>query len=165
MLGEAGLPDNLRTKNPNLGKFWSALEWKILVFGILYIRPFWYILWSFGILYVHFGIFYGHLVYIVTIWYIFLSFGILCQEKSGNREKKNDSLKQISRRKKILPKSFKKSTMSFATKTRLWNGFNEQTFLHGGKHGHLPACDGTTPISSLPRCSVWETPGTDVMIF
>jgi hypothetical protein len=39
-----------QTKNPNLGKFWRALEWKMLVF-----------LWSFGIVY-------GRLVYFMAIW-------------------------------------------------------------------------------------------------
>jgi hypothetical protein len=85
-------------KNPNLGSFWRALEWKM-----------WYILWSFSICVViwflcghlvfvwlfgicvviwylcghleflcpfgipiiwPFGIFYDHLVYFMTIWYI-----------------------------------------------------------------------------------------------
>jgi hypothetical protein len=55
-----------QTKNPNLGKFWRALEWKILV----YFMAIWNILQSFG--------------NIVVIWYIFPRFGILCQEKSGN---------------------------------------------------------------------------------
>jgi hypothetical protein len=46
-----------QTKNPNLGKFWTALEWKMLV----YFTAIWYILWSFGI-------FHGHLVYFMAIW-------------------------------------------------------------------------------------------------
>jgi hypothetical protein len=54
------------TNNPNLGKFWGSLEWKILV----YLMVIWNILRSFG--------------NVVVIWYIFLRFGILCQEKSGN---------------------------------------------------------------------------------
>jgi hypothetical protein len=30
---DAGLPDGIfRTKKPNLGIFWSALEWKMLVY-------------------------------------------------------------------------------------------------------------------------------------
>jgi hypothetical protein len=33
-----------RTKNPNLGKLWRALEWKMLV----YFMPIWNILWPFG---------------------------------------------------------------------------------------------------------------------
>jgi hypothetical protein len=40
-----------RTKNPNLGKFWRALEWKS-----------WYVLWPFGKYHSHFVYFYGHLV-------------------------------------------------------------------------------------------------------
>jgi hypothetical protein len=42
-----------QTKNPNLGKFWSALDRKMLI----YFRPS--------------GIFYGHLGDFITIWYIF----------------------------------------------------------------------------------------------
>jgi hypothetical protein len=49
-----------QTKNPNLGKFWKALQWKMLV----YVMDIWSILRSLGI-------FYGHLVYLVVIWYIF----------------------------------------------------------------------------------------------
>jgi hypothetical protein len=63
-----------QTKNPNLGKFWRALEWKMLVctfYGYLeYFTVIWYILWSF--------------INAVVIWYIFPRFGLLCQEKSGN---------------------------------------------------------------------------------
>jgi hypothetical protein len=36
-----------QTKNPNLGKFWRALEWKML----LYFMTIWNILWPFGIIY------------------------------------------------------------------------------------------------------------------
>jgi hypothetical protein len=50
-------------KNPNLGKFWRVLQWKMLV----YFMAIWYILW-------HFGIFCGHLAY-------FHSFGIESQQK------------------------------------------------------------------------------------
>jgi hypothetical protein len=81
-----------QTKNPDLGKFWRLLQWKLFVyytavwsilrlFGIfcahlVYFWPFgiflaiWYILWPFGIFYVY-------LVY-------FSRFGKLGQEKSGN---------------------------------------------------------------------------------
>jgi hypothetical protein len=55
------LPDGLfskQKKNPNLAKFWRALDWKI----------FWNILQSFGI-------FYDHLVHFVFIWYILCLFG------------------------------------------------------------------------------------------
>jgi hypothetical protein len=48
-----------QTKNPDLGKFWMALEWKMLVYfmtiwdilgplGIIYCHLVWYSLWSFG---------------------------------------------------------------------------------------------------------------------
>jgi hypothetical protein len=59
-----------QTKNPDLGKFWRVLQWKMLPFGL----------------------FYGYLVYFVAIWYmhfmaiwcIFPRFGMLYQEKSDN---------------------------------------------------------------------------------
>jgi hypothetical protein len=55
-----------QTKNPSLGKFWRALQWKM--FGIFLVRL--VFLRPFGI----FCGFYGHLVYFVdfmVIWYIF----------------------------------------------------------------------------------------------
>jgi hypothetical protein len=54
------------TKTPNLGKFWWALEWKMLV----YLMVIWNILWTFG--------------NVVVIWYNFPHFGKLYKEKSGN---------------------------------------------------------------------------------
>jgi hypothetical protein len=56
-----------QTKNPNLGKFWRVLQWKMLV----------YILCPFGLFYSHWKYFYSHLVYFVVIWYIFPRFGVL----------------------------------------------------------------------------------------
>jgi hypothetical protein len=71
-----------QTKNPNLGKFWWALEWKMSV----NFTAIWSIFWPLGILCVHliyfmvvwyifhvlvcciFGILYGHLVYFMAIW-------------------------------------------------------------------------------------------------
>jgi hypothetical protein len=45
-----------QTKNPTLGKFWRALEWKmfyiyfmIILEYFMAIWPVWYSLWSFGI--------------------------------------------------------------------------------------------------------------------
>jgi hypothetical protein len=64
-----------QTKNPNLGKFWRVLLWKILV----YFMTIWPILRPLEL-------FYGLLVYFGVIWYIFPHFGILDQEKSGNPE-------------------------------------------------------------------------------
>jgi hypothetical protein len=64
---------SFQTKNPNLGKFWRAWNWKML----LYIMAIWNILRPFGI-------FYDHLVHFVFIWYIFSSLGIMHREKSGN---------------------------------------------------------------------------------
>jgi hypothetical protein len=40
-----------QTKNPNLGKFWRVLLWKILVYFYhsVYFKAIWNILWQFGI--------------------------------------------------------------------------------------------------------------------
>jgi hypothetical protein len=62
-----------QTKNPNLGKFMRALDWKMLICYM----AIWDILRTFGI-------FYDHLVHFVFIWYIFPGFGIMYKEKSGN---------------------------------------------------------------------------------
>jgi hypothetical protein len=64
-----------QTENPNLGKFWMVLQWKILVY--MYYMAIWSILQLFDI-------FCGYLLYFVAICYIFPRFGILRQEKSGN---------------------------------------------------------------------------------
>jgi hypothetical protein len=64
------LPDSIfYTKNPNLGKFWRVLEWKMLAYFI----AIWYIFRQFGI-------------YFVAIRYILLLFGNVFKfwEKSGN---------------------------------------------------------------------------------
>jgi hypothetical protein len=60
-------------KSNNLGKFWKALQWKMLVFFIAILstlQPT--------------GICYCHLVPFLVIWYTFSSFGMLYREKSGN---------------------------------------------------------------------------------
>jgi hypothetical protein len=61
-----------QTKNPNLGKFWRVLQWKMLVYFMAncLFTDIWYTLWPLGI-------FYGYLVY-------FYRFGMLYNEKSGN---------------------------------------------------------------------------------
>jgi hypothetical protein len=64
---------HFQSKNPNLGKFWRFLQWKIL----LYFMAIWFILLPFGIFCGHFGIVYGYLAN-------FSRFGMLHQEKSGN---------------------------------------------------------------------------------
>jgi hypothetical protein len=83
-----------QTKNPNVGKIWRALQWRMLA----YFMPIWSILRPFGLFYGHlvyftaiwyillsFGIFCCHLVYAKVLWYIYFSpFGMLYQEKSGN---------------------------------------------------------------------------------
>jgi hypothetical protein len=62
-----------QTQNPNLGKFWSSLDRKILI----YFMAIYNILWTFGL-------FYDHLVHFVYFWYIFSGFGFMYLEKSGN---------------------------------------------------------------------------------
>jgi hypothetical protein len=65
-----------QTKNPNLGKLWSALDWKMLI----HFMAFWNIL-------VRFGKCLENAIYIVNfgfIWHIFPVFGIMYKEKSGN---------------------------------------------------------------------------------
>jgi hypothetical protein len=56
-----------QTKNPNLGKFWRVLHWKMLVYifygHFVHFTVFWYILWSFGIVC-------GHLVNFFPFWYV-----------------------------------------------------------------------------------------------
>jgi hypothetical protein len=64
-----------QTRNPNLGKFWSVLQWKMLV----YFLAIWYILRPSDL-------FCGHLVYCMVIGFSFPRFGILYQEQSGNLE-------------------------------------------------------------------------------
>jgi hypothetical protein len=65
-----GLPDGIFSyQNPKLGKFWRALEWKMLVY-FMSIRN---ILWQFGIFHGNLVYFYGNLV---AIWYISWQFGI-----------------------------------------------------------------------------------------
>jgi hypothetical protein len=64
---------SFQTKNLNLGKFWMALDWKLLISFM----AIWNILETFGIFYDHLGTFCVHLVH-------FYRFGIMYQEKSGN---------------------------------------------------------------------------------
>jgi hypothetical protein len=71
---DAGLPDGYfsNQKYQFLGKFWRALDWKILIY-FMNIRNVLWTLW----------IFYEHLVHILFIWYIFSSLGIMPEKKSG----------------------------------------------------------------------------------
>jgi hypothetical protein len=64
----------VQTKNPDLGKFWRVLQWKMLVYFIMTIWP----------ILRPFGIFWGNLVHCLVIWYIFSRFGMLSQDKSGS---------------------------------------------------------------------------------
>jgi hypothetical protein len=56
---------SFQTINPNLGKFWMTLDWKMLI----YFMAIWNILQTFGIFYRHWG-------YFMTIWYIWCSLGL-----------------------------------------------------------------------------------------
>jgi hypothetical protein len=58
-LGQGCQMVSFQTQNPNLGKFWRALDWKMLI----YFMAIWIILQTFGI-------FYNHLVHFLFIWYI-----------------------------------------------------------------------------------------------
>jgi hypothetical protein len=58
---------DFQTKNPNLGKFWRALDWKMLIYFMAIVN----ILGTFGI-------FYDHLAHFVIILYVhFSGFGIM----------------------------------------------------------------------------------------
>jgi hypothetical protein len=50
-----------QTKNPDLGKFWRAFDWKLFVYFV----TIWHILRRIGIMYIH-----------MSVWYILWSFGI-----------------------------------------------------------------------------------------
>jgi hypothetical protein len=56
-----------QTKNPNVGRFWRALEWKMMA----YLMDIWDILWPFGKCC-------DNLVYFLPFWYI------VSRKKSGN---------------------------------------------------------------------------------
>jgi hypothetical protein len=65
---------SFQTQNPDFGKIWRALEWKMLYY-FMTIRN---ILRLFGIIY-------GLLVWFVVIWYMYFYVLVcLAQEKSGN---------------------------------------------------------------------------------
>jgi hypothetical protein len=62
-----------RTKDPNWGKFWRALQWKMLVYFMTiwstYTMAIWHILRPFGLSY-------GRLAYFTAIWHTLRLFGI-----------------------------------------------------------------------------------------
>jgi hypothetical protein len=64
-----------QTQNPNLGKYFRALDWKMLIYFM-----------AFGNILRSFVKFHGHLEHFVLIWYIFSGFSKTYQEKSGNPE-------------------------------------------------------------------------------
>jgi hypothetical protein len=61
-----------QSKNPNLGKFWRALQWNMLVYLMA------------SLYFYQICIVCGHLVDYMVVWYIFPRFGMMYQEKSGN---------------------------------------------------------------------------------
>jgi hypothetical protein len=73
---------SFQTKNPNLGKFWSALDWKMFI----------YFMATCNISQI-LDIFYDHMVHFLFIWYIFSVFGIMYQEKSGKPGQLSDDKK------------------------------------------------------------------------
>jgi hypothetical protein len=81
----SGLPDvYFETKNTNLGKCWSALEWKMLIHFVAIWTMYCTDIWN---MYLYstdiwsdvqtFGKFYDQLVHFVFIWYILSGFGIV----------------------------------------------------------------------------------------
>jgi hypothetical protein len=87
-----GLPDGFfQTKNPNLGNFLRALDWKMLI----YFMVMWNILQTFGL-------FYDHLVHFVFIWYILSGFGIMYQEKFDNPAPTHAQTSKVKRARLLL---------------------------------------------------------------
>jgi hypothetical protein len=76
-----------QTKNPDLGKFWRALDWKMFI----NFMATWNILWRFGI-------FYDHLVHFVFIWYIFPVLVSCAKKNLATLEKTDCILKKILKR-------------------------------------------------------------------
>jgi hypothetical protein len=66
-------------KNPNLGKFWTALEWKMLIHPA--------VIWN---ILLPFGLFYGNLVNFVVVWCVMTHFGRVFRDKSGNPGRAHD---------------------------------------------------------------------------
>jgi hypothetical protein len=82
---QTGLPDGIfSNQKSQIGTFFSALEWKWVVYSL----AIWNIFWPFGILC-------GHSGNLVELWYSFPDFGIFCQEKSGNPCAKHGPPKMI----------------------------------------------------------------------
>jgi hypothetical protein len=74
---------HFQTKNLNLSKFWTVLQWNIFRAILSILQPN--------------GIFYGHLVHFAVIRYIFPRFGMLYREKSGNPAPAAGSKLQVER--------------------------------------------------------------------
>jgi hypothetical protein len=55
-----------QTKNPDLGTFWRALEWKMLLYFVTFQDN----LWPFGMYGSLVCIIYGSLVYFFQFWYV-----------------------------------------------------------------------------------------------
>jgi hypothetical protein len=56
-----------QTKDPNLGKFWRDLQWKILAY-VVYIWPF--------------GLFYGHMIYFMVTYLVYFPVLVCCTKKN-----------------------------------------------------------------------------------
>jgi hypothetical protein len=92
---------SFQTKNPNLDKFWSALDWKMLIYFMAICS----ILRTFGI-------FYNQMVCTFCVHLVhFSGFGIMYQEKSGNpglhwKTKTRSAAKTHQRQDKVIRKQF-----------------------------------------------------------
>jgi hypothetical protein len=71
-----------QTKNPDMGKFLTVLQWKMLVYYV----SIWYIFWLLGI-------FFGYLGKILAIWSSISRFGILYQENLATLTRRELQLK------------------------------------------------------------------------
>jgi hypothetical protein len=129
-----------QTKNPNLGKLWRVLRWKMLV----YFMDTWSILQSFVI-------FYGHLVYVVRGNLVYFArYGILYQEKSGN-----------SGAHQTFPTFFSICVTQFPLDSALWQKLDELTFFVLSNRLLLDKCtqkDRASPINTIELVTLgWQT--------
>jgi hypothetical protein len=135
-----------QTKKPNLGKFWRALDWKLLYISC------------------PFGIFYGDLGYFITSWYILYSFGTFStilfscryQEKSGNTAGLRSRMFLIANKKRLRKSVWRQnyqcaqqqqqkinSIVIFSERRSIWLSF---FFLH------------------FPICSRWAFDNKDLFV-
>jgi hypothetical protein len=77
-----------QTKNPNLGKFWWALEWKMLLYFMSIwntsFMDIWHNVWQFGMVY-------GHLVYFFPFWYVWTKKNLATLAANDRRKKEKNA--------------------------------------------------------------------------